>query len=389
MKNLKQHSKNLTILFVEDDINASDEISDILSIIFKKVIVAIDGIDALNKYEAVDDIDLILTDINMPRLNGIGLIEKIREQNKDIPIIVLSAHSEVNYFLNTIRLGVDGYILKPIELSVFTVVLQNVVNKINLKKENLEYKKNLEIQVQNEIEKRLYQEKILIQQSKLAAMGEMIDAIAHQWKQPLNIMSLQTDMLQYDYEDGYINKEYIDTHIEKFQQQVTHTLTTLDEFRKFFRPNSENQKFKISDTIDSVLVLVKDEFLKNKIKIEQKIQCDIQIMGHENEFKHLILNIINNSKDAFIENNIENRIITITLNNFKDSLKLELIDNAGGIPLDIIDDIFKPNITTKPIGKGTGIGLYMSSQIAEKIDGKLRVENIGNGAKFIFEKLYE
>jgi len=389
MKNLQQHSKDLTILFVEDDFNASDEISDILSIIFKKVIVAIDGIDALNKYEAEDDIDLLLTDINMPRLNGIGLIEKIREQNKDIPIIVLSAHSEVNYFLNTIKLGIDGYILKPIEMATFTVVLQNVVNKINLKKENLEYKKNLEIQVQNEIEKRLYQEKILIQQSKLAAMGEMIDAIAHQWKQPLNIMSLQTDMLQYDYEDGYINKEYIDTHIKKFQQQVTHTLTTLDEFRKFFRPNSENQEFKISDTIDSVLVLVKDEFLKNKIKIEKKIHNEVEILGHENEFKHLILNIINNSKDAFIENDIENRIITITLNNFKDSVKLELTDNAGGIPLDIIDDIFKPNISTKPIGKGTGIGLYMSSQIAEKIDGKLRVENIDNGAKFIFEKLYE
>ena len=98
MKNLQQYSKDLTILFVEDDLNASDEIADILSIIFKKVFVAMDGVEALAQYNTHDDIDLILTDINMPRLNGIGLIEKVREQNKDIPIIVLSAHSEVNYF---------------------------------------------------------------------------------------------------------------------------------------------------------------------------------------------------------------------------------------------------------------------------------------------------
>jgi len=389
MKRLKLASKDLTILYAEDDIRAREEVSDILNLIFNKVLVAKDGQDAFTQYKNEKNIDLILTDLNMPNLTGIELIQNIREQKDDIPIIILSAHSEIHYFLNTIKLGIDGYILKPIDIQAFTVVLNNVVNKINLKKENEEYKTNLEKKVEDEIKKRQHQEKILFQQSKLASMGEMIDAIAHQWKQPLNIMALQTDMLQYDYEDGYINKEYINNYSYKFTKQLNHTLSTLEEFRNFFRPNSTTKEFRISDTIDSVLVLVKDEFLKNTIKIEKEIITDIKIKGHENEFKHLILNIINNAKDAFIENNIKDKLITIKVTKNRNSSFLEIQDNAGGIPQHIINDIFKPNITTKPVGKGTGIGLYMSLQIAKKVHGDLYVQNTSNGAKFIFEKSYE
>jgi len=387
MKDLKLASKDLTILYAEDDINTQNEISDILRLLFKDVFTADDGEDALIQYKQHPEIDLILTDINMPKLNGIDLVRTIRAEKDSIPIIVLSAHSEVDYFLDTIKLGINGYILKPIDIQTFTVVLQNVLNGINLKKENDAYKINLENKVQEEIQKRLYQEKILMQQSKLAAMGEMIDAIAHQWKQPLNIMAMHADMLQYDYEDGYINKEYIDTYRDKFTTQLNHAVDTLDSFRKFFRPDTQNKQFSISDAVDSVLVLVHDEFMKNTIKVEKNILKEYTINGNENEFKHLILNIINNAKDAFNEKDIQERVITLSVKKEQNSLKFEIEDNAGGIASHIINDIFKPNTTTKPIGKGTGIGLYMSAQIAKKLHGELSVQNNKNGAKFIFEKV--
>lgn len=246
------------------------------------------------------------------------------------------------------------------------------------------YKNHLEEQVEEEIKKREEKEKMLLQQSKLAAMGEMMDAIAHQWKQPINIINMRVDLMGYDFEDGLINQEYVDKFQEKISNQVKHMTTTLDEFRGFFRPNKEPEEFDIKGMIDSVLLLVKDEFMKNRVTITIDDTGNFTLLGIENEFKHLVLNIINNSKDAFNDNGIDNREIKINILSDENSKTIEIMDNAGGIPTYVIEDIFKANVTTKAKGKGTGIGLYMSSQIAQKHNGSLGVENIENGAKFIF-----
>ncbi|MEA3498147.1 MAG: hybrid sensor histidine kinase/response regulator [Campylobacterota bacterium] len=389
LKELLKTTKDLNILYVEDEVQIRDEISDILKTFFKSVIVAYDGEDGLNKFtqynKTKENIDLVITDINMPKVNGIELIQNIRKINNEISILVISAHNDTSYFLDTIKLGIDGYILKPLESDQLFISIQKVAEKINLRKENEDYKQNLEQKVIEEIQKREYQEKIFIQQSKLAAMGEMMDSVAHQWKQPLNIIAMRVDMLQYDFENNNIDKEYIDIFIQKFRLQLNHIVNTLDEFRTFFRPNKNNKEFYIHEIIDSTLLLTKDEFIKNNIEFIKDIQDEVSLFGNENDFKHLILNIINNAKDAFNQNNITNKTITINLSKDDKSIRLEIYDNAGGVPLDIIDDIFNANITTKEAIKGTGIGLYMSQQIANKHGGKLYVENIKDGAKFIFE----
>jgi C4-dicarboxylate-specific signal transduction histidine kinase len=158
--------------------------------------------------------------------------------------------------------------------------------------------------------------------------------------------------------------------------------TTLREFRSFFRPTKKSSDFSLAKCIDSVKVLLKDELTKNQIEIQQREQDDIIINGYENEFKHLILNLINNAKDAFIENEIKKRVIAIGYNETDEYVLLQVVDNAGGIPKEIIDDIFHPNVTTKGDKEGTGIGLYMSSQIAQKHHGKLSVQNTKDGARF-------
>jgi len=223
---------------------------------------------------------------------------------------------------------------------------------------------------------------MLVQQSKMAAMGEMMDAVAHQWKQPLNSISMMTDMLKDDFKDDLVDEEYIDEMTETTHMQIAHMVNTLSEFRNFFRPAQDSKDFLVRECIESVQVLMKDELLKNTINLTIDIQDDITISGLINEFKHLFLNLISNSIDAFNEKEISDRAITIRSFIEGENGVIEFEDNAKGIPQYVIADIFKPNVTTKTDGKGTGIGLYMSSQIVQKHNGVIEVMNVNSGALF-------
>ena len=226
------------------------------------------------------------------------------------------------------------------------------------------------------------QYKMLEQQSKMAAMGEMLDAVAHQWKQPLNAITMYLDLLKSDFEDGLVDKAYIDEMEEGTHTQIEHMTTTLGEFRNFFRPNTTTEDFNLLKLVNSVLLLTKDEFLKNNIVMDIQIDENITIRGNQNEFKHLIINIINNAKDAFNENGISQRTIIIRAIENQDYISLEIQDNAGGIPKNAIKHVFEANFTTKEVGKGTGIGLYMSKQILQKLGASIDVKNINDGACF-------
>lgn len=238
--------------------------------------------------------------------------------------------------------------------------------------------------LENEFELRIEHERTLAQQAKHAAMGEMIDAVAHQWKQPLNAISMLTDILVSEYQDGDVDEAYLEEYRITMWKQLDHLLNTLDEFRSFFRPNKEKAFFNISKAIDSVLLLIHDEFMGKAISLKVDGDESIELYGIENEFKHIVLNLLNNAKDAFIENEITSRTIQIFFYRKAGDIIMEISDNAGGIPDSVIDDIFKANVTTKAEGKGTGIGLYMSAQIAEKMEATLLVNNKEKGACFTF-----
>ena len=239
-------------------------------------------------------------------------------------------------------------------------------------------------QLENEFELRINNERILAQQAKHAAMGEMMDAVAHQWKQPLNAISMLTDILVSDYADGDVDEIYLEEYRTTLWKQLEHLLNTLDEFRSFFRPDKQKAAFNLTKAIDSILLLIKDEFMGKAITFQVDGDDSIRLYGVENEFKHIILNILNNAKDAFIEHKTVSRMIRITFYKKGENIVIEIYDNAGGIPPSVIHDIFKANVTTKPEGKGTGIGLYMSSQIAEKMNATLEVRNRDEGACFTF-----
>ncbi len=326
-----------------------------------KVIPALSGKQAL-KIVQTKDVDLILLDIKMPVMNGFEVCEKLKEDVKtqNIPVIFITANTDEDSIEKAYDVGGIDYITKPFRP-------REVQSRITT---------HLALSNQKQI-----LEKMLFQQSKLASIGEMVDSVAHQWKQPLHIINLMASSIQSDFNNKSINDKYIEDFKNQILRQIKHMHITLDEFRNFFRPNQDTKHFDIQSMLDKVMILVQDEFIKENITIEINAIDNFVLIGVENEFQHLVLNIINNSKDAFIENNIQNRQIII---NILDE-KIEFIDNASGICDEVIDNIFEANFTTKAQGKGTGIGLYLSSQIASKFNGKLSVENVDDGVKFIFK----
>lgn len=240
----------------------------------------------------------------------------------------------------------------------------------------------LEAKVTKAVDELRQKDEILLKQAKDAAMGEMIDAIAHQWKNPLGVISLLNQQIQIQcLLNDVLNKEEVVEVIAKSEKQIKHLVETLDEFRTFFRPKLVLKKISIKTIIESVALLMKDELTKNQIIISTKGDLEQKIEIIPNEFKHVLINLINNSKDAFIEKNIENRVIEISAYKEKNSVVLKVSDNAGGIPSSIIKRVFEANYTTKN-SKGTGIGLYMTKQIVEKLDGTIEVFNENEGACF-------
>ena len=221
---------------------------------------------------------------------------------------------------------------------------------------------------------------ILQQQSKLASMGEMIGAIAHQWRQPLSTVSTSIQNLEYDFEDGYLNDEkFVERFIEKNKKTIKFMSRTIDDFRGFFRLDKEKQDFNVKEITQSVIEMQSAQ-LKSYNILLNLVGDEFIYYGFQSEYSQVILNIINNAKDALIQNNIQNPTIDIDM---KDKI-VTITDNAGGIPKNIIDRIFEPYFTTKEQGKGTGMGLYMSKMIVEEnMQAKLYVENIENGAMFI------
>lgn len=220
----------------------------------------------------------------------------------------------------------------------------------------------------------------------MAAMGEMMDVVAHQWRQPINIIKMRVDLMGHDYADNQIDKEYIQEFQEKIFTHINHIESTLHEFRSFFRSNKEIEEFDAKTMVEKVLLLVSDELTGNQITVTLNVKNNFTFIGIENEFKHLLINLLNNAKDAFIENNIEERKVEINIYTDENSKSIEIIDNAGGIPEEVIANIFKANFTTKSEDKRSGIGLYMSNQIAAKYNGTLSVANVGHGAKFTFHQ---
>ena len=256
---------------------------------------------------------------------------------------------------------------------------------ITAKKEVENFNITLEDEVKKAVEDNQQKDRLLLEQSKLAAMGEMVGAIAHQWRQPLNALAMRIQFIEDDFEDEMINKEYVKEYSIEGMKLVNFMSKTIDDFRNFFTIDKVKSEFSIREKIDETVNMLSGQLANHKIKVEIN-ENNFIVMGYSSEFQQVILNILNNAKDAFIEKEIENGKIKIDIGTQENIGFIKIEDNAGGIPLDVIKRIFEPYYTTKEQGKGTGLGLYMSKMIIEdNMKGNINVANVENGALFTIE----
>lgn len=243
------------------------------------------------------------------------------------------------------------------------------------------FNQRLQEEITKAVEKNRTQEKILMHQAKMAEIGSMVESIAHQWRQPLNILGLSMTRLNINMSLG--NHNDMSKVIEIVEQQIDYMSQTIDDFRNFFKQDRLQTKVNVHHLITEVETLLGPLLASKKIVLIKKIDPMVEILVYHNELKQVLINIVNNAREAIEYTKSKKRQITVTCINDKHHCTISIEDSGGGVPHHIVDKIFDPYFTTKFESQGTGIGLYMAKMIIEKhCLGKLNIYNTANGACF-------
>jgi two-component system, NtrC family, sensor kinase len=382
--------KNITVLYAEDESVIQEGITETLNLFDINVICAKNGQEGLSIFNSLSkEIDLILTDIKMPKLDGLGMIEKIREIDKEIPVIITTAHQETNFLMQSIELDISAYVLKPIDIYKLEESLIKAMESKVLREELRIKNKVLELEIKKNEEK----QKIMEAQSRFAAMGEMISMIAHQWRQPLASIgtasfNLKYKLLteEYDLETKKGREEqsnFFKKKLDEIELYVQNLTTTIDDFRNFFKTDKTSVNVNIENPIKNTLKIMQEDLQSNNIDVVLNLNSQNKINIYENEIIHVIINILKNAQDKFLEKDIQNAKIEIETLDLDNGVKIGIYDNGGGIEKENLDIIFEPYFSTKKEKNGTGIGLYMSKIIVEKNHkGKIYATNIKEGICF-------
>ena len=322
-------------------------------------------------------------------------IKKIKKYEQEeiifeLPIVPTNAN-EIHFFshlvMPTRKSGkITGFLLIATDITEQRRA-QDSLTRLN---NSLEKRIGLEVDISRQ------KDHLMFQQSRLASMGEMIGNIAHQWRQPLSSLSAIIQNIRHKSDRNKLSNEFLENITEDALKIASQMSETIDDFRNFFEPSKAKERFNINNAVQDTLELLKPTLINNDINIITNQKINIDILGYKNELSQTILNIFSNAKDILIEKVKTNRtiIIEISLSKNNRHVVISILDNGGGIPEDIIDNIFDPYFTTKEQGKGTGIGLYMSKQIIEtNMKGNLFVKNSileyneknYTGAKFMVE----
>lgn len=245
-----------------------------------------------------------------------------------------------------------------------------------------ELNETLEQRVAEKTAQNMAQERLLVQQARHAAMGEMIGNIAHQWRQPLNTLGLIVQNIAYDYEEGLLDNDSLAEYRKTALDTVQKMSQTIDDFRNFFKPNHMEETFSLSQPIQDALKLIEATLQSNAITVTVDCSEHLKVHGSSNEFSQAMLNLLANAKDALMEKKALPKTITVSAREEADQIVVYVRDNGGGIPAENRDKIFDPYFTSKK--SGTGIGLYMTRVIIEQhMHGKITCRNTDAGAEFL------
>ncbi len=375
--NLKQ---TVSLLYVEDEEVVRDEMMDILPLLVDDIYVAKNGKEALELYHKHIP-DMVITDIRMPYMTGLEMIREIRKTDLLTPIIITSAFNDSEYLLEAIDLGIKYYVLKPVLLEKLQAKIEDVKKDVMQQRELDAYQLFLEGRVEEETALREAEEALLLSQNKDAELGQMVSVIAHQWKQPLHYLHLLIEDLGYEQKDGGLSEEFINEFTTKSLNKVNFLSDTMDNFLRFYKSDSKDSSFFVHKFVKDVSTFLSVLFKAVGVELEITVVNDFSLHGNRNEFQQIILNLLNNAKEAFEGKRKENAKISIVIDVKDDLLCIEISDNAGGIPEDQIPHIFGMDFTTKR--DGNGIGLFLVKKIVrERFKGNIEVSNTDEGACF-------
>lgn len=264
-------------------------------------------------------------------------------------------------------------------------VRQRTEEALRVKQQQLEeLNSTLEERIQQELARNRDKDALMMQQSRLAAMGEMLSNIAHQWRQPLNELGIMIQMVRYDHEDGLLDEQKLDQFIGSCMGTIQYMSNTINDFRDFFKQERTTRLFDLESAVRNAVGLVRASLQHAGITVDLQLKRQCMIMGHSNELSQVLLNIINNARDALVERKIADPAISLVCDVADQQAQITITDNAGGIAPEILDKIFDPYFTTRHKSQGTGLGLYMSRMILEnKLDGHITVRNTDTGAQFL------
>lgn len=281
---------------------------------------------------------------------------------------------DVIVIARTIRLG---------DRLVFHNLFRDVTERRRAEARLKAINEELEQRVAEMVARNREKDHLIIQQSRMAAMGEMIGHIAHQWRQPINALGLLLANLRDAYDYGELDAAHLDAQLHRGRQLIQRMSATIDDFRSFFSPGRENEPFRIVDAVRDAVSVMEASLVYHGIDVAIEADESLFAEGFRREFSQVILNILANAKDAIQDRTGDKRRVAVRIAGQDPGLHeaiVDVTDNGGGIPIDILPRIFDPYFTTRP--KGLGIGLHMSRIIVEqKMGGRIDAYNVGQGAR--------
>ena len=401
------------ILVVEDDENHADLIRRSLGRALDEY--RLERVGTLGAARSIMDQqlpDLVLADFRLPDGEGSELLTTAKGI---CPVVLMTSQGNEQLAVDILKGGAQDYVAKsPAAFAAMPRVVQRIlhewvliqgkkraeellkVHQINLELQNKELlrvqaelellHKSLEARVAEMVADLRRKDLALIQQNRQAAMGEMIGHIAHQWRQPLNTISLIVQNVQGEFDSGTLTGDDVHHDVHEIMEILLHMSRTIDDFRNFFREDKEKCPFLLSTAVSSALALVSASLKNNNIRVEIAGDTTVTATGYQNEYAQVLLNILSNSRDAGIEHSVSEPLISVSIVQENGSAVLYIRDNCGGIPDDILPKIFDPYFTTRGLDKGTGVGLHMSRTIIEQnMGGRLSARNVDGGAEFRIE----
>lgn len=424
---------DISVLFVEDEELLRAIYERILDKVVSRLYLAENGKEGFEAYQKYKP-DLIITDIMMPVMDGLEMVQKIRELDQVVKLVILSAFGEAEYFMDAIKIGVNSFLLKPVETKKLTALVEELANSVllerkvmeqelqrklaeeNLRRLNQELEKrvedrtidlqheikeriqaedelkelnqNLELRVKEELKKREKQQQLLIQKSKLESIGELAAGISHEINQPLGGISMGLDNILFKLSlNNGVTEEYLRKKIDSMFSDIDRIRQIINHVRVFSRDqrNLVDDTVNVHDIINNALSLISRQYQNHNIKITLNLlKEDLLVTGNKFRIEQVFLNLLSNAKYAIEEKMMlgddSEYIKSIGIKSYVDGkyVVVEVTDNGTGIPKELIPNIFDPFFTTKDVENGTGLGLSISYGIIKEMKGRIEVESKKN-----------